>query len=690
MGGDYNAPSSSEAERVSYGPPGSWIDCPAFTPPCRPTGEQIDGGRCFWLSDTQIDLTGPVRAWFYRSVCEVVTQDGLHEAALIDIDFNPAFERLVFHRVCVIREGVAREVDPTAGMDIFQRERDLERARYDGRLTAHYVIPDVRVGDIVDVAFTTYGAHPLLDRFAAEFRLDWSCWVGETRVRVLDRADRQLVMATWNAPPEPQERRLSGGLVERTWLSHDTPPVPYEEDIPSWVRRFASVRVAHPIGWNDVAERFRGFYEETDPLSDDLRAEIDTLQAEAGSPQRLAVAALRWVQGGLRYQSISIGTGGFVPRKLNRIWASRSGDCKDASHLLSAVLRQVGMDAVPALVNTDRGPVLMDEPPSLHAFNHCIVRLRLDGRTYWLDPTLFPQGGGLDVLHQARFGWALPLVAGGELEAMGEEPSVDVFSCKELYELGPDLGSAATLTVETTYRGWRADGMRRRIESEFAALGRDYVDYYGRIFGDVVAEPISVADDLDANRLVTTERYTLGRPWEPASDSTVVEFGMPDDMIGPSLTTKRSHVRRWPIDVGLPRYVRAETEIRLPGGIPVAAWDRMFEVDGVCVTSAFRGLDERGERMQLVRDVRVSRGIIDPEKAPAYFDLREAALRSSAVTLSKIVENGRFALSADKAASSGNNAWASGIIGIGMLLFFLYIAARAFLDYWAVQESLPK
>lgn len=44
-------------------------------------------------------------------------------------------------------------------------------------------------------------------------------------------------------------------------------------------------------------------------------------------------------------------------------------------------------------------------------FDHCIVRVTVDGKVYWLDPTR-RYDDALEKMTQCHFGWALPLRAG--------------------------------------------------------------------------------------------------------------------------------------------------------------------------------------------------------------------------------------------------------------------------------------
>lgn len=79
-------------------------------------------------------------------------------------------------------------------------------------------------------------------------------------------------------------------------------------------------------------------------------------------------------------------TRSYVPFSLSEIVTKGYGDCKDLAVLLVALLKAVGIEAAPALV--ERGayanPLLL---PNALAPNHAIVRAQLDKKVLWLDPT---------------------------------------------------------------------------------------------------------------------------------------------------------------------------------------------------------------------------------------------------------------------------------------------------------------
>ena len=82
--------------------------------------------------------------------------------------------------------------------------------------------------------------------------------------------------------------------------------------------------------------------------------------------------------------------GGFIPRPLDEIHATRYGDCKDLSLSMVAILRSIGIKA--DIAWTVRGePHLRPNRDAyqmpLDWFNHAITRVEVDGKIYWVDPT---------------------------------------------------------------------------------------------------------------------------------------------------------------------------------------------------------------------------------------------------------------------------------------------------------------
>src|SRR5262249_11813697 len=143
------------------------------------------------------------------------------------------------------------------------------------------------------------------------------------------------------------------------------------------------------------------------PLPPELVAQV--WSGHETAPSEKVLAALRFVQDEVRYVGIELGTASHQPSQPATVLARRFGDCKDKALLLCALLRQAGIDAQPALVDSRRGAGLDEWHPSPIAFDHAVVRLSLDGREYWVDPTLTGQGGALPEMFVPSYDRALVL-----------------------------------------------------------------------------------------------------------------------------------------------------------------------------------------------------------------------------------------------------------------------------------------
>ena len=166
----------------------------------------------------------------------------------------------------------------------------------------------------------------------------------------------------------------------------------------------ASLQLAEWRDWREVVDEFAPLYEDETPLPADVEQEVKRDRGERRRRLRGARAAvLRFMQSAVRYLAISMGEGGYTPRAAtSEIGATRYGDCKDKSKLF-ARSRAGWARGGPALVNTRDGYTLDSALPTGEMFDHCIVRLDIDGKVYWLDPTYTPQQSPLSVIEPMLF-----------------------------------------------------------------------------------------------------------------------------------------------------------------------------------------------------------------------------------------------------------------------------------------------
>ena len=468
----------------------------------------------------------------------------------------------------------------------------------------------------------------------------WSVPVARTRFRLLTPEDRVVNARQWNEPPVYSERRADG-VMERCWVSERTAPMQPEPAMPLYWIPYSRLFLSDAPDWAQVARTYRDLFPRGEVLPADLEDRLAPLRS-LEEPERVA-QALRLVQSEVRYLAISIGVGGLTPRAPDQVWQSRFGDCKDVSYLLSSMLERLDVDAVPALVNTVEGETLDAGPPALLLFDHCVIRVQCQGKVYWLDPTRSTQGGTLDKIGQARFGWTLPLNESGGLEHMGQDEAQVVLSMREDFTLSAVIDEPARLEVRCRHRAWRADQLRNALASNGQAkVEQDYADFYRQRYGEVqIASPMEFQDDPDNNQIETRESYLIERPWSLTDNASRASFAVFDHVSPGSIPIGRSATRKAPIALGWPRKITQKTVVNLPVDWNVSPIDRGWKVGPVDAST--RG-DQPEPRTFVWRiSSTVSEPVAPADLARRLADAADEMGQVSSIVLSNDVKKGRLA-----------------------------------------------
>ncbi len=305
--------------------------------------------------------------------------------------------------------------------------------------------------------------------------------------------------------------------------------------------------------------------------------------------------------------------------------------------------------------------------PHATAFDHCIVRVEVNGQAWWLDPTSSPQFGSLSHLTRPPYNVALPLDENAALEKIPEASRKMICETTEHWTFGRKAGDPAELKLRTVYRDWRADDMRRWRENE----GSDGVNLRMReglelAYGELSElEPLIWSDDSAANRLEVIERYRVHRPYAVNEGSDRgVRFESRDDVVGETLKTQYRPRRDQPIDLGSPRIVRTERIFVFPVKAQITPWQLRFEGPGVHGFSEFRWLDDYRGRHLI--EVDVEHRIVPVEAVQDYFSFLQKMRASNGVCFNLVTNKSGYL----KSPSAGATGWKSWLVVFGLVLAF--------------------
>lgn len=544
-------------------PPQDWVDLAPYAIPQTANPHFIAQGVCVLLDDSQIDLVGEDRAWFYRRAELVTAPAGAERVAQFGVNFDPAFERVDVHSIAVIRGAQRIEHTSNAFFEVLRRERNMERLQFDGRLTVHFTIPDVRQGDVVETSYTLFGQRKsLLGKHGAFIGLEWGVGIIEVRLRQRAPKDRVIRELSLNNAPVGVQTEADG-VIDRRWHMMERPGVRGEALTPPWIIQTAALQLSEWSDWAEVATAFTPLYDHEGALPDEVEQEIARIQSAETTPEGQAAAVLRFAQGAVRYLAISMGEGGYTPRPLAEVCSARYGDCKDKSKLFTQMAVRLGLDACPALVNTYDGYALDERLPSAQMFDHCIVRLAIGKKIYWLDPTRQVQASPLDKLTQCFFGWALPMRPGvTALERMPDPNLPHLVESHESVQLQA-FDEPVRYEWKNTYRDARAEAIREQFAREGAvSVFKSYAEDVQRTWpkAQVVSQHI-LEDDVANNVFTVREVYDIHEAWTPAGPAAH-NFATRDLAIAGSLLPLDPGDRKYPIYLGQPGKRSRRVEVR--------------------------------------------------------------------------------------------------------------------------------
>jgi len=515
---------------------------------------------------------------FTHLVRELLTYSGVQNGATVSIDFDPSYESLTFHWLRIWRDNDHLErLDPDQ-IKVIQPERDLGQAQLNGRKSAVIVLEDVRVGDVIDYAYSRKGANPV---FGGRF-------TGSIPVQLSEPADRLTTRILW---PRPRRLRAQahGCLVqpaavrqpdylEYTWDVADVPALRPEDSLPDWYDPEPWVQLSEYQTWSEVAQWAAALFQNTSPLAPELKQKIAAWQGLA-SRENQVLAALRFLQDEVRYFGIEMGASSHRPADPSLVFTRRYGDCKDKALLFVTVLRALGLEAYPVLVNTTSRGSIDQWLPSATAFDHAIVLVQFDGQAWWLDPTAGYQRGPLAAHYLAGYGMGLvvsPATTG--LSVIPQSAGRPLTTTTEYVRLRGKT-EPADLRVVTVSEGRDADTVR----ALFATTPRDvvaksYLQPYADLYpGLRSAGSPAMEDDEQQNRVATTENYTIDHGWVAAGKSGKYEKYKCEFYAGIMAGLLKNPVdtdRQMPLGITFPEHQVVRMEVALPEAWPAESSDQ--------------------------------------------------------------------------------------------------------------------
>lgn len=487
---------------------------------------EISDGIYYRLLDKQINVkkSGDV-SHYSRYIQTLTNQTALESSSQLNLDYDPTYQTLKLHSLDIIRDGRRISRLNSARYSLFQRETELDKQIYDGSLTLNIIIEDMRKGDTLDYSYSLYGSNPVYSNiFTYQHNVSWSVPVHHQYIRVLWAKQIPLFINQKNINVDVEHKRTADQHEYQVYLVNQS-AVKYEAESPDWYDPYSVIYFSENQSWSEVVNWAQPMYRDVLKEHPSIVEIAHKIRDTTTQKTEQIAAALRYSQDEIRYLGIEMGINSHLPTAAHETLKLRYGDCKDKAVLFIAMLKQLGIEAYPALVNTYSGQILNQAPVSVDSFNHVIVTFQLAGKRYWLDPTLSYQKGKLSALFQPHYGYAL-IIKKGEMQLtnMRQDRQNSSFEILEHYQIQDEKSSQ--LTVQSNYFGNMAQAKHARIERDgLQRISEDFMQFYQ---GDnpslTLHEAIKTSFDANTGRLSFFENYQIPNFWKKDEDGYEMYF----------------------------------------------------------------------------------------------------------------------------------------------------------------------
>jgi len=554
---------AADSPSVNFGPPGSWVKPHFFQQPAS-TRLLDSGSDQHWLLMEQ-QINALQNETFTHSVRQILTMAGVEKSATLKLNFNPGFQFLTLHWVRIWRGTEHLDRLATNNVKVVQQEQDLDQSLLTGEKSAILVLDDVRVGDIIDCAYSIKGANPVFDwHFAAAIPVQLEDPVERLLTRVVWPKLRTLRAKTHECSVEPVAVAGSN-TVEYVWDLKQVPGVPLEDSLPVWCDPQPWVQLTDFKSWAQVNQWASALFQISSPFAPALSAKISEWQQIPNREQQI-LTVLRFVQDEVRYFGIEIGDSTEKPADPSVVFSRRFGDCKDKSLLFVAILRALGIEAYPVLVSATSQRAIWDWQPTAGAFDHCIAVVRCNGRTYWLDPTMNYQRGPLVAHYLPSYGCGLvisPQTIG--LTVIPQATGLPQTTTTEYFQIR-GATEPSELKVVTVAKGRDADTLRELFAAtKHSDIEKQYTHFYGGLYpGITMSSPILFEDNESQDTIQTTEFYKIDKMWTGPEKDGRYRCEFYPSTISALLTKPVDIQRKLPLRIRYPQHQILRTEVTLP------------------------------------------------------------------------------------------------------------------------------
>ena len=433
--------------------------------------KQIDEGRdyCYFL-DKKYYTSNTENSEYICMAYTLNEPSNLERASVMDIvvEENEIYN---IHRISVLRDGVLIDKIPDMKIKVLDSENQSSGGILSSNKKINITIKDLRLYDVLILEDSRIKAFTDRDFLRKEFSKHvWvspdNYWAyGSFKFTFINDREQKIAYKKSFFRDEkgdvlaPEISYLNKGerfiFEEKNYIN----PVDANREV------FPYIDFATDSGWKELSNYISPIYEEifnTDSLPEYAPNLIEKLNLIPDIDEKIQLA-IEYVQNNIYYIFNADEMNGHKPQEPAITYENKQGDCKAKSVLLKVILDYIGVDSSIVLVNFHTDFYIKYYLPSLLTFNHVIVKINHKGEEYFVDATIRDEFGLLENRGFIYFMHYLEVKPDQELK--GRKPYKFPYYCIDEKVEFNAKGTTGNLVLNTTYKGNRANAMRRYFKN---------------------------------------------------------------------------------------------------------------------------------------------------------------------------------------------------------------------------------
>lgn len=341
--------------------------------------------------EVTVDQQGFEKSHYYNAIY-IVDDSAVNDYSKLISSFNSYYQKkqIDFARV-ITADGKVIEMQEDAITLASSNNDDY----FDEGKQYEFALPQLKAGSIIEYQATTQQIKPYIENewfssisFHYVKFLPNVNWlridpVLETKNSVTLPLATEVAIANYNIDIAPEVINNADTKTYH-WQTENQPGLVLEMEMPSLDDILPSIHLTTVKNWRTINDWFNELYLPTQASDVAISALAKQLFHQDMSEYDKVKAVFDYMQKNVRYIGAHVNRGGYQPHLASEVLSQAYGDCKDQTVLIIALLKQAGISAYPAMINTYPGAKFDDNLPMLN-FDHMITYVETKTDKYWLD-----------------------------------------------------------------------------------------------------------------------------------------------------------------------------------------------------------------------------------------------------------------------------------------------------------------